>query len=45
MKKYLSYIGILAIAVAVYLFNNPPVDFEKENPDGIQFFKEAGKKH
>lgn len=39
MKKYLSYIGILAIAGAVYLFNNPPVDFEKQNPDGIQFFK------
>jgi len=39
MKKYLSYIGILLVAGAIYAFNNPPVDFEKENPDGIQFFK------
>lgn len=39
MKKYLSYIGILLIVGAVYAFNNPPVNFEKENPNGIQFFK------
>lgn len=39
MKKYLSYIGILFVAGAIYFYNNPPVNFEKENPDGIQFFK------
>lgn len=39
MKKYLSYLGILLVAGAVYVFNNPPVNFEKVNPDGIHFFK------
>ncbi len=39
MKNYIFYIGVLLIAGIVYLYNNPPVNFEKENPDGIQFFK------
>ena len=39
MKTFL-FMGLLAVvAFGIYSFKNPKVDFEKDNADGIQFFK------
>lgn len=39
MRKYLYYLVLVLAVAAVYAYKNPSVDFEKENPEGILFFK------